>query len=123
MLRLSTGVRELIAGLSSPSPTRWSVLGEHRRRFDLRKLFVSIVAALCIGGLAGSALASTTINWTGQGSENLPCGRGGHWVLTGKGITSATLTVGSHAYTMSQNGGGSFSANPVGLTIPTTVAS
>jgi hypothetical protein len=89
----------------------------------LRKLFVSIVAALCIGGLAGSALASTTINWTGQGSENLPCGRGGHWVLTGKGVTSATLTVGSHTYTMVQNGGGSFSADSVGFIVDTTVAS
>jgi hypothetical protein len=81
----------------------------------LRKLLVIALMALTVGGTASIALAGTTIQWTGQGSENLPCNRaGGHWVLTGKGITSATMVVNGVTYTMTQNGGGSFAADSEG---------
>jgi len=45
-------------------------------------------------------------------------------VLTGQGITGATLTVGSHTYTMHQNGKfGSWSADSNGLVTINTSAS
>jgi len=63
--------------------------------------------------------ASTTITWNGQGSDNLPCSSGGHWVLTSSGpnttISSAELFVnGADQGAMSQNGGGSWSADSSG---------
>jgi hypothetical protein len=61
----------------------------------------------------GAASATTTVTWTGNGSENLPCADAAHWVLSpAKGITSATLYVDGTAYTMTQNGNnGSFAAD------------
>jgi hypothetical protein len=77
----------------------------------VRKLLVLALSAMAVVGLVGSASASTTITWTGQGSESLPCADGGHWVLTGKGITSATISFGQPMY---QNGGGSWAFDSVG---------
>lgn len=77
----------------------------------MRKLLVLALSAIAVVGLVGSASASTQITWTGQGSENLPCAEGGHWVLTGKGITSATISLGGSMY---QNGLGSFAYDSVG---------
>jgi hypothetical protein len=90
----------------------------------LRKsLLVLALAVMTVGGTASIALASTTIQWTGQGSENLPCSGGGHWVLTGQGITSATMTVNGVQYTMVQNGNGSFAADSNGSLGAGTTAS
>jgi hypothetical protein len=90
----------------------------------LRKsLLVLALAAMTVGGTASIALASTTIQWTGQGSESLPCSGGGHWVLTGQGVTSATMTVNGVVYTMHQNGNGSFAADSNGSLGAGTTAS
>ena len=66
----------------------------------------------------GVAHASTTVSWTGgedQGSENLPCSDGGHWILSpAQGITSATLTFDGHSYVMEQSGDGSYSVDTTG---------
>ena len=63
----------------------------------------------------GTAHASTTVTWHGNGSENLPCSDAAHWVLSpAKGITSAILYVDGVAYSMHQNGSGSFAADSVG---------
>ena len=77
----------------------------------LRKLLVIALTAMTVAGTASIALAATTLPWTGQGGENLPCDGGGHWVLTGKGVTSATMEVNGVTYTMVQNGNGSFAAD------------
>jgi hypothetical protein len=74
--------------------------------------------------LRTAASASTTVTWTGNGSENLPCSDAGHWVLSpAQGITSATLFVGGVAYTMHQNGLGSFAADSVGAIDSSTIVS
>ena len=77
----------------------------------MRKLLVLALSAIAVVGLVGSASASTQINWTGQGSDNLPCQYGGHWVLTGKGITSAYVNGVAPMY---QNGRGSWAYDSVG---------
>ena len=63
----------------------------------------------------GVAHASTSVSWTGgqdQGSENLPCSDGGHWILSpAQGITSATLMFEGHSYVMEESGGGSYSVD------------
>jgi hypothetical protein len=59
--------------------------------------------------------AGTTINWATNGSGNLPCPGGAHWVLSpAKGVISATVTVNGVTYVMTRSGGGSFSANSAG---------
>ena len=66
----------------------------------------------------GVAHASTSVSWTGgqdQGSENLPCSDGGHWILSpAQGITSATLMFEGHSYVMEESGGGSYSVDTNG---------
>src|SRR4026207_59182 len=66
----------------------------------------------------GVAHASTSVSWTGgqdQGSENLPCSDGGHWILSpAQGITGATLPFEGHSYVMEQSGGGSYSVDTDG---------
>ena len=89
----------------------------------MRKLLVLAFTVLTVGATANMALAATTIPWTGQGGESLPCSSGGHWVLTGKGITSATMTVNGVTYTMVQSGKGSFSADSNGSLDAGTTAS
>lgn len=69
--------------------------------------------------LAQAASASTQITWVGgqdQGSDNLPCDGGAHWVLSpAQGITSASLTLHGNTVQMQQSGGGSFSADTDGI--------
>lgn len=88
-----------------------------------KALLVFALAAMTMVGTASMALASTTLQWTGQGGENLPCSGGGHWVLTGQGITSATMTVKGVQYVMHQNGNGSFAADSNGFIGAATTAS
>lgn len=79
----------------------------------MRRLLVLALSAIAVVGLVGSASAVTrTITWTGQGGDNLPCAEGGHWVLTGKGITSATISFANQP--MYQNGNGSWAFDSVG---------
>jgi hypothetical protein len=79
----------------------------------MKRLLVVFVAALATAAFfSTSALASTTIGWGGQGSENLPCSGNEHWVLApAKDITSATLTLDGVNYAMTQSGQGSFSVD------------
>jgi endoglucanase len=80
-----------------------------------RATAATILATIGLLALAAPAYASTTVEWTGNGSENIPCADGGHWVLSpSQGITSATLTVDGTTYVMHQNGGGSFAADSDG---------
>ncbi len=88
----------------------------------MRKLLVLALSAFAVVGLIGSASAGQ-LTWRGQGSENLPCSDGGHWVLTGKGVTSATATIGGRTYTMLQNGGGSWAVDSFGSITSGTIAS
>jgi LPXTG-motif cell wall-anchored protein len=73
-------------------------------------LALVVVAAMAIPGVAR---ADGTVDWNGvNGADNLPCPFGAHWVLTGQGIDSATLSVDSAApIDMTQSGNGSFSAD------------
>src|SRR5438132_444230 len=93
---------------------RWSAM----RRGTALGVALAAVTVVAMTMVPASA-ASTTISWNGQGSDNLPCSGGGHWVLTSSGpnttISSAELTVnGSDAGPMTQNGGGSWSADSSG---------
>jgi hypothetical protein len=90
----------------------------------MKRLFVLLAVAVATAAFyAGPALAGET-TWTGNGSENLPCAEGGHWILSpAQGITSATLTVNGVTYEMTQSGDGSFSADSVGSLDENTTAS
>jgi hypothetical protein len=95
----------------------------------VRKLIVVIASLLMVAGIVGTSFAGTgiQINWTGQGSDNLPClldsgTGGGHWVLTGKGITGATAYVDGEAIAMTQNGSGSWYADSTNDVTASTVA-
>ena len=85
------------------------------KRFALLGVLLA-VPLLMIG--VGVASADATITWTAgvdQGSNNLPCSDGAHWVLSpAQGITSATLTFKGQTYTMQENGSGSYSVNTPG---------
>jgi len=82
-----------------------------------------LMLMLPLAANVGTATASTSVTWTGNGSENLPCADAAHWVLSpAKGITSATLYVDGVAYTMAQNGLGSFAADSTGAVDASTVA-
>jgi len=85
---------------------------------------VGLMLAMLPFAAMGAASASTTVNWTGNGSENLPCADAAHWVLSpAKGITSATLYVDGVAYTMAQNGNGSFAADSSGAVTSSSAVS
>jgi len=78
----------------------------------MRKLIAALAATVALLMAAGPAYADGVIDWTGHGSENLPCEGGAHWVLAPAfGIDSATLTVDGATYVMTQNGQGSFAAD------------
>ena len=83
----------------------------------MKKLIVLGITAACML-LAPAALASGEFTWTAgvdQGSDNLPCTNGAHWVLTGtQNVTSATLTFKGQTYQMEQSGSGSFSVDTPG---------
>jgi hypothetical protein len=82
------------------------------------------LAAVAIAALALSLVylarpavvqGATILEWGGQGSDNLPCDNGGHWVLApSEGVTSATLIIDGTEYPMSQSGEGSWSADSEG---------
>ena len=86
----------------------------------MKKLIVLGITAACML-LAPAALASGEFTWTAgvdQGSDNLPCPGGAHWVLTGtQNVTSATLTFKGQTYQMVQNGDGSFSVDTTGSVV------
>lgn len=74
-----------------------------------------LLASATVAFASGSVINDGVIEWTGQGSENLPCEFGGHWVLAPAfGIDTAVLTVNGSDYTMSQSGQGSWSADSSG---------
>jgi len=80
------------------------------------------IAALAIVALALTYLARPAIvhadgslPWGGNGSDNLPCANGAHWVLAPAfNVDSATLVVDGVEYTMTQNGQGSWAADAAG---------
>src|SRR5919197_6461707 len=90
---------------------------ENRRsegRGEGMKRILVLVAVLATAAIAATpAFASGTVTWTGQGSGNLPCSGGEHWVLSGNAdVTGATLKFnGQVVATFSQSGGGSWSAD------------
>jgi hypothetical protein len=62
--------------------------------------------------------------WGKHGRDNLPCSTGGHWVLTGKGITAAEVSFdgGKSWSAMTQNGkNGSWSYDSTGSVTTDTV--
>lgn len=78
-------------------------------------LFVTAIVLLAMGLFYSPAQADGIINWAGNGSENLPCEYGGHWVLApSEGIIGAILHVNGSDYTMIQHGNGSWSADSSG---------
>ena len=84
----------------------------------MKKIFVFFVvvaiSAITVLGTS-TAKADGIITWVGNGSENLPCEYGGHWVLAPSfNITSAILTVDGVNYPMIQHGNGSWSADSEG---------
>jgi hypothetical protein len=82
----------------------------------MRKALLTGAIVAIVLALAGPALATgTRIDWTGHGEDNLPCTDGAHWVLAPAfGVTAATLYVDGTAYTMHQNGNGSWAADSSG---------
>lgn len=85
----------------------------------MKKILMFFVAAMLVVAFATFGLtpvqADGSIPWEGNGSDNLPCTSGGHWVLApADGITGAILHVNGSDYTMSQNGNGSWSADSSG---------
>ena len=85
---------------------------------------VAVLVGMLLVVWSPTVLAGTQVTWTGNGSENLPCEGGGHWILSpAQDITSATLTVNGVQYTMVQSGEGSFSADSAGpLSVSTTAS-
>jgi hypothetical protein len=80
----------------------------------MKRLLVGVVVALATMALFAAPVGATTttIEWEGQGSENLPCSGNEHWVLSpAQGITSATLTIDGVSYPMTQSGNGSYSVD------------
>jgi hypothetical protein len=81
----------------------------------MKRFFFVVPAALAALALCATpafATGSKTIQWEGHGSESMPCSGNEHWVLSpAQGITSATLYIDGVAYTMTQSGGGSYSAD------------
>jgi hypothetical protein len=97
---------------------------EQRRGLLILSMLVFAVASLFAFTPQGVS-AGTQVIWGGNGSENLPCKDGGHWILSpAQGITSATLTVGGVQYVMSQGGEGqgAFHGESVGSVTQSTTA-
>lgn len=83
-----------------------------------------LMLVMPFGANLATASASTSVAWTGNGSENLPCSDAAHWVLSpAKGITSATLFVDGASYTMVRNGNGSYAADSAGEVTSSSTAS
>lgn len=80
-----------------------------------KALLAGVMLAALVAVMASPAWADGTIPWEGNGSDNLPCTDGGHWVLApAHDIDSATLYVDGESYPMTQSGQGSWSADSVG---------
>lgn len=88
----------------------------------MKKFLFVIAAVLFVFGIVQIPVqADGVIDWEGQGSENLPCTGGGHWVVAPSfNITGGTGNVNGASYSLTQNGGdgswwfdsvGSISAN------------
>jgi len=62
------------------------------------------------------AQADGEVSWQGQGSDNLPCVSGGHWILAPSfGVElPVVLTVNGQSYVMQQSGNGSWWADSSG---------
>lgn len=74
-----------------------------------------LLASATVAFASESSINNGVIDWTGNGSENLPCAYGGHWVLApAAGIETAVLTINGSDYIMSQSGQGSWSADSSG---------
>jgi hypothetical protein len=64
-----------------------------------------LLASATVAFASGSVIYDGVIEWTGQGSDVLPCEFGGHWILSpGANITWAKLTVNGVEYQMTPNG-------------------
>ena len=98
------------------------------RKATVTGVVLSAIVAVIMAVAAANADGSMTVQWQGQGADNLPCSDGGHWILTpghnDGTITNAMLTVnnGQHI-SMTENGGGSWSADSVGSLDNNTTAS
>src|SRR4029450_10921153 len=79
----------------------------------MKKILVLLAVLVTAAIAATPAIASGTVTWTGQGSQNLPCSGGEHWILSGNAtVTGATLKFnGQVVATFTQSGGGSWSAD------------
>jgi len=66
------------------------------------------------------ALADGTIEWGGQGSDNLPCTEGGFWVVQAKDASTVTAVVNGVSIPMEQQGNGAWHATSGPLTTSTT---
>src|SRR3954449_10517701 len=78
------------------------------------KRILVLVAVLATAAIAATpALAGGTVTWTGNGSANLPCSGGEHWVLSGNAtVTGATLKFnGQVVGSFTQSGNGSWSVD------------
>jgi hypothetical protein len=90
----------------------------------VKRLLVAAFATLVLIAAPAAFAWGGETTWSGNGSENLPCTEGGHWVLSpGHGLTAATLTVNGVVYPMTQSGEGSWSADSVGPLDAETTAS
>jgi hypothetical protein len=79
----------------------------------MKKFFV-LVAVLATAAIAATpAFAGGTVTWTGNGSANLPCSGGEHWILSGNAtVTGATLMFnGQVVGSFTQSGDGSWSVD------------
>ncbi len=88
-------------------------------------IFVFAVIVFIMAVNTSTVNADGTIDWAGNGSKNLPCANGGHWVLSPSfGIEApVTLTVDGSDYPMEQSGNGSWSADSEGAIDASVVAS
>ena len=85
-----------------------------KTKFRILCVLVGVILVASAVFIPTSVRADGTIQWEGNGAENLPC-EGGHWVVAPSfGITGATLNVNGQSYTMAQSGQGSWSADSVG---------
>ncbi len=72
----------------------------------MKKFLFVIAAVLFVFGIVQIPVqADGVIDWEGQGSENLPCTDGGHWVVAPSfNITGGTGNVNDASYSLTQNG-------------------
>jgi hypothetical protein len=105
-VRLDLDVRETRRPGSAPTIDLKGVQVVRGEVRGLRRFALVLAAGVATAALAATpAFAGSTV-WDGNGSENLPCEFGGHWILSpGKDVGTATLTVDGVNYPMTQSGG------------------